>query len=45
MISVAPSSSRFARYGDLLVAVFIVFTVMMMIIPVPASLLSFFADY
>lgn len=41
MVSVTPNSSRFARYGDLLVAVFIVFTVMMMIIPVPAPLLSF----
>jgi len=41
MISVTPESSRFARYGDFFVAVFIVFTVMMMIIPLPASLLSF----
>lgn len=41
MVSVTPNSSRFARYGDLLVAVFIVFTVMMMIIPLPAPLLSF----
>ena len=41
MISVTSDSSRFTRYGDLLVAVFIVFSVMMMIIPLPASLLSF----
>ncbi|NLN20676.1 MAG: flagellar biosynthesis protein FlhA [Syntrophomonadaceae bacterium] len=40
-MSVTSDSSRFTRYGDLLVAVFIVFSVMMMIIPLPASLLSF----
>ncbi len=41
MISATPGSSRFSRYSDVLIAVFVVFAVVMMIIPVPAALLSF----